>query len=88
MDRLVQCKKMGKELPGLDYQPLKGELGIRIFENISKEAWKMWLGHSTMVINEYRLNPSEPEAQKILKHSYGLRINWLDYVITLHVVPV
>jgi Fe-S cluster biosynthesis and repair protein YggX len=67
MERLIHCKKIGKELPGLDYQPLKGELGLRVFENISKEAWKLWLGHSTMVINEYRLNPSEPEAQKILK---------------------
>ncbi len=41
MERLVHCKKMGKELPGLDYQPLKGELGLKVFENISKEAWKM-----------------------------------------------
>lgn len=67
MTRMVNCAKLGKELPGLEYPPLKGELGKRIFENVSQEGWEMWLQHSTMVINEYRLNPAEPEAQKILK---------------------
>ncbi len=67
MTRMVNCAKLGRELPGLDYPPLKGELGKRIYENVSQEGWEMWLQHSTMVINEYRLNPSEPEAQKILK---------------------
>lgn len=67
MTRMVQCAKLGKELPGLEYPPLKGDLGKRIFENVSQEGWEMWLQHSTMVINEYRLNPAEPEAQKILK---------------------
>jgi len=54
-------------LPGLPYPPFKGDLGRRIFENISEKAWKEWLGHSTMVINENRLNPSEPAAQKVLQ---------------------
>ena len=66
MTRMVQCAKFGKEMEGMDYAPLKGELGRRIYENVSKEAWALWLKHSTMVINEYRLNPSEPEAQRIL----------------------
>ena len=66
MARTVQCLKYGKELPGLDAAPIKGELGERIYNGISKEAWDLWVKHSTMVINEYRLNPSEPEAQKIL----------------------
>ena len=67
MARMVKCAKLGKELPGLPYPPLKGDLGMRIYNEISAEAWKAWLGHSTMVINEYRLNPAEPEAQKILR---------------------
>ena len=64
---MVQCAKLGKELPGLEYAPLKGELGVKIYEQISAEAWKLWIKHSTMVINEYRLNPSEPKAIEILK---------------------
>ncbi len=66
MSRTVQCAKLGRELPGLEYAPLKGELGERIFREISEEAWKQWIAHSTMVINEFRLNPSEPQAQEIL----------------------
>ena len=66
MTRMVMCVKLGRELPGLNYAPFKGELGQRIYDHVSEEAWRLWLRHSTMVINEYRLNPSEPEAQKIL----------------------
>ena len=67
MTRTVNCAKLGRELPGLEYPPLKGELGRRIYETVSEEAWGLWLKHSTMIINEYRLNPSEPEGQRILK---------------------
>ena len=67
MARLVHCIKLGKDLPGLKYPPLKGELGQRIFDNISDEAWKMWLKQSTMVINEYRINPTDPTSQKVLR---------------------
>lgn len=67
MTRMVKCAKLGQELPGLGFLPMKGELGRRIYESISEEAWKMWLRHSTMVINEYRLNPADPEAQKVLR---------------------
>lgn len=67
MSRMVMCQKLGKELPGLKFAPMKGELGQRIYDNISEEAWKEWLRHSTMVINENRLNPSDPEAQKMLR---------------------
>jgi Fe-S cluster biosynthesis and repair protein YggX len=66
MARMVMCVKLGKELPALKYAPIKGELGQRIYENVSEEGWRLWLKHSTMVINEYRLNPSEPEAQRVL----------------------
>jgi len=67
MTRMVKCAKLGKELPGLTFIPIKGELGKRIYESISEQAWKAWLRHSTMIINEYRLNPAEPEAQKVLR---------------------
>jgi Fe-S cluster biosynthesis and repair protein YggX len=67
MSRMVHCVKLGKEAEGLDFQPYPGELGKRVFENVSKEGWQMWLGHQTMLINEYRLNPLDPKARKMLE---------------------
>ncbi len=67
MTRLVNCVKLGKEAEGLDVPPYPGDLGKRIFENVSKEAWQMWLGHQTMLINEYRITPFEPKARKFLE---------------------
>jgi Fe-S cluster biosynthesis and repair protein YggX len=67
MGRLVQCVKLGKEVEGLKVQPYPGILGKRIFENVSQEAWTMWLAHQTMLINEYRLSPIEPKARKFLE---------------------
>jgi Fe-S cluster biosynthesis and repair protein YggX len=64
--RMVHCAKIGKELPGLDRVPWKGELGQRVYDNISKEAWKLWVEYSKMVMNEYRLNPLDPNSQKIM----------------------
>jgi Fe-S cluster biosynthesis and repair protein YggX len=58
---------MKKEGEGLDYAPHPGELGQRIYDNVCKEAWQQWLGHQTMLINEYRLTPIEPEARKFLE---------------------
>ena len=57
--------KLGDELPGLDKPPIKGDLGKRVFDSVSKEAWGMWIAHSTMLINEYRLELGTPEANKI-----------------------
>ena len=54
-------------MEGLDRVPWKGELGQRIYENVSKEAWKMWIEHSKMIMNEYRLNPLDPQSQKIME---------------------
>ena len=65
--RMVKCVKFGKEMPGLDRPPWKGEIGKRVFENVSKEAWKMWLEHSKMIINEYRLDLMSARAQQILR---------------------
>ncbi len=64
--RTVHCAKLGKTLPGLKRRPLGGELGEKIFAQISAEAWEQWVEHSKLLINEYRLNPSEPKAQQML----------------------
>ncbi|RRQ21655.1 oxidative damage protection protein [Thiohalobacter thiocyanaticus] len=67
MTRMVHCVKLGREAEGLERQPYPGELGKRIYENVSKEAWQKWLGHQTMLINEYRLSPMEPKARQFLE---------------------
>ncbi len=67
MSRTVNCIKLGNEAEGLQMAPYPGELGQRIFENVSKEAWGMWLQHQTMLINEYRLTPIEPKDRKFLE---------------------
>ena len=67
MSRTVQCVLRGEELEGLDRVPYPGELGQRIYDNVSKAAWQQWLAHQTMLINEYRLTPIEPEARKFLE---------------------
>ncbi len=67
MSRTVKCVLLGKEAEGLVYAPYPGELGQRVFENVSKEAWQRWLAHQTMLINEYRLTPIEPQARKFLE---------------------
>ena len=67
MSRTVKCAKLDKEGDGLERIPYPGELGQRIFDNVSKEAWQMWLQHQTMLINEYRLTPIEPKARKFLE---------------------
>jgi len=64
--RMVHCAKLGKELPGVVYKPFDNELGQRIYDNISQEAWKMWLEHSKMIVNEYRFELNSPQGQRIL----------------------
>ncbi len=66
MSRTVECVILNTEAEGLDYAPYPGELGERIYNNVSKEAWQRWLGHQTMLINENRLTPIEPEARQFL----------------------
>ena len=67
MSRTVKCVILGSEAEGLDRPPYPGALGQRIFENVSKLAWQRWLGHQTMLINEYRLVPFEPKAREFLE---------------------
>jgi Fe-S cluster biosynthesis and repair protein YggX len=77
---MVRCVKLSEEMPGLDESTREGEAAMvmvrsfgdeeltkKIYENVSQEAWKMWVSHMTMVINEYRLDPASPEADAILK---------------------
>ena len=66
MARMVKCAKLGRELPGVSYVPFKSELGKRIYDSISQEAWKMWVEHSKMIVNEYRLDLASAEGQKVL----------------------
>lgn len=65
--RMVQCVKLGKEAPGLERPTYPGDLGKRIYLNISQEAWQSWVAHQTMLINEYRLTPVDPKARKFLE---------------------
>ena len=67
MSRTVNCVKLGREAEGLKMAPYPGELGQKIFDNVSQEAWQAWLGHQTMLINEYRLTPIEPKDRKFLE---------------------
>lgn len=66
MARTVNCIKLGKEGEGMDFAPYPGELGKRIWEGISKEAWAQWLKHQTMLINENRLSGADARARKYL----------------------
>ena len=66
MTRMVQCTYLKKEAEAIAYPPYPGELGKRIYDNISAEAWRTWVGHQTMLINEYRLSTIDPKARKYL----------------------
>jgi Fe-S cluster biosynthesis and repair protein YggX len=65
-DRKVQCVKLGREEEGLDRPPFKNELGKRLFENVSKPAWREWLEHSKKLINEYRIDLLSKEGSAFL----------------------
>ena len=67
MTRMVDCVKLKREAEGLERSPYPGELGQRIFESVSKQAWQDWLRQQTMLINEYRLSPMDPKARKFLE---------------------
>jgi Fe-S cluster biosynthesis and repair protein YggX len=67
MARTVYCARLQKEGEGLGFAPYPGELGKRIYENISKEAWDAWIRQQTMLVNEYRLNMTDPNARSFLR---------------------
>ena len=66
MSHKVMCVKLGKEAEGLDFAPWPGELGKRLVENVSKQAWQEWLRQQTILINEYKLNPLDAEHKRYL----------------------
>ena len=66
MTRMVQCVYLKKEAPGLDFSPYPGELGKRIYDNVSKEAFEAWKRHQTMLVNENRLNLADARARQYL----------------------
>ncbi len=66
MTRMVQCVKLGKELPGLKFAPLPNALGQKIFDNVSQEAWSGWLSYQTMLINENRLSLADARAREYI----------------------
>ncbi|WP_150139072.1 oxidative damage protection protein [Candidatus Enterovibrio escicola] len=67
MARIVFCTYLEKEAPGLDFQTLPGEMGKKVFENISKEAWGQWMAKQTMLINEKKLNLMDPKDRALLE---------------------
>ncbi|WIM06925.1 MAG: oxidative damage protection protein [Candidatus Nitricoxidivorans perseverans] len=76
MARMVNCVKLGREAEGLDFPPMPGALGKRLFENVSREAWQQWIRMQTMIINENRLNLADARHRKYLteqveKHFFG-----------------
>ncbi|GAB2945637.1 MULTISPECIES: oxidative damage protection protein [Aquaspirillum] len=66
MSRMVNCIKLGREAEGMDFAPLPGELGQKLYDNVSKEAWQGWIRHQTMLINENRLSLADPRARQYL----------------------
>ena len=66
MTRLIYCHKLKKEAEGLSHLPLPGEVGQQIYDQISNEAWQLWLAHQTMLINEYRLSLIDKDARTFL----------------------
>ena len=76
MARTVHCVYLKKDAEGLDFAPYPGDLGKRIWNEVSKEAWQLWLKHQTMLVNENRLNLADPRARKYLmeqteRHFFG-----------------
>jgi Fe-S cluster biosynthesis and repair protein YggX len=67
MARIVHCKKLGKDLPGLPFKPVTGELGERIYNEVSMDAWQMWLQDSVKYVNTYRLDLTSKEAQAFMR---------------------
>lgn len=66
MTRMVNCVKFGRELPGLEKAPVAGELGQRIYENVSADGWELWKQQVVILINHYGLNMADPRAQAFL----------------------
>ena len=67
MTRMVNCVRLGREAEGLAFAPWPGELGRRVYDNVSKQAWAEWVARQTMLINENRLSPLDPKHRAFLE---------------------
>lgn len=67
MARTVMCVKLGREAEGFETPPFPGEFGLRVYENVSLDAWELWKEHQTILINHYGLHPADPETRKLLR---------------------
>jgi Fe-S cluster biosynthesis and repair protein YggX len=67
MSRMVKCVKLHQELPGMPYKPFEDELGQRIYDTVSFDAWRQWVEHSKMIVNEYRLDLTSKKAHDVLR---------------------
>jgi Fe-S cluster biosynthesis and repair protein YggX len=77
---MVQCVVLNSEAEGLDKPPHPGELGIRIYENVSKEGWQKWLERLTTIINENGLNTADPKNIELIeRHMAGFFFQEGDY---------
>ena len=88
-DRIVHCRMLKKDLPGLDRVPYKNELGQRIYAEISKQAWQQWLAASVKYINTYRLDLASAEGQKFMLKQCGIYFGFEegDMAMTAFVPP-
>ena len=77
-ERMVQCRKLGKELPGLKKPPYRNELGQKLFEQVSQEAWNTWLQESVRIINTYRIDLASPEGQRFMLEQTAIYFGFTD----------
>ena len=86
-EHMVNCVKLHKELPGLDEPPFDTELGKKIYENVSQQAWASWMDVCKMILNEYRLNPARKEDQEVIVKQMELYFFGDSAVVPKEYVP-
>lgn len=86
-EHMVNCVKLHKELPGLDEPPFDNELGKKIYENVSQQAWASWMDVCKMILNEYRLNPARKEDQEVIVKQMELYFFGEGAVVPKEYVP-
>jgi len=87
MIRMVNCVKLGRDLPGLELPPFPGELGQRIFDNVSAQGYALWQPHMTILINHYALNPADPETRRMLRKEMEEFFFGEDALVTQDLTP-
>lgn len=76
MARIVHCRKLDKDLPGLPFKPFDDEMGQRIYDEISMEAWQKWLQESVRYVNTYRLDLADPKAQEFMRKQMAIHFGF------------